>query len=261
MRYLTLILLSTLLFTSLYADEFSKHILITKTSKKSNLKLIKSRLNSLNIKMFVKKSNAKYLVYSGKYRSKKSARYALKKIKRYFPSALIIENQRKTKTPEPTAETSNIFIAGALGFANINESSSYGYENGGISYALEAGYIFNKNIFISLGYLNSSTSDIKMHSIYTSANYKINFTKNLGLYIGIIGGYGTLELSGYEQSSASCSILAGVQVGTSYSIYEDIDIYLAYQGISLDHVINMDNSSSIEFDFLHNLQLGIQYKF
>ena len=40
MRYLTLILLSTLLFTSLCADEFSKHILITKTSKKSNLKII-----------------------------------------------------------------------------------------------------------------------------------------------------------------------------------------------------------------------------
>lgn len=259
MKYLSIILLLSLLFISASAKESSGHILITKTSKKSNLSIIKNRLDSINVKMFVRKSNSAYYVYSGKYNSDNSAEYALKNIKKYFPSALIIKNKPKTSQAiRNTKEASGFFIGVALGTDNV--TSNYESQSG-VSYTIESGYYFNENIFMTVGYLNSSTSDIDVNNIYTSLNYKLRVAKNIEFYTGVLGGYSTLELTDFEVGEASTSMLLGVQIGTSYNFYKDISTYIAYQGLYLDHIIEIEDASKLEFNIIHNLQLGIQYKF
>lgn len=261
-----LILFST---SIVLANESSKYILITKTSKKSNLKYIKSKLDSINVKMFIKKHNGKYIIYSQKYNNDLSINNALNNLRKYFHSANIIEaNSNKKNIPSKIQKNSNktIFINLAYGFSNIDGSTddinNSKLSNSGSSYMLEGGYIFNKNIFTSLAYLHISTNDIEIDNIYTSVNYKIKLTKNLKLFGGLLGGYSTLKLTSFKNSVASSAMLVGTQLGSSYKIYDNTSIYTGYQLIVLNHTINYEEKDSkLEFNMIHNIQLGFNFSF
>jgi len=281
MKIFKFILLISILIANISASE---RIMITKTSKKSNLALINAKLKKVNVKMYVKKIDSTYFIYSGQYKNNNSANKALKYIRKTFPSAYVILKNENTKEPQKVdnsnvtlikednskevleEDDSSFFLSLALGSATIDNSLDENSvitepENSSISYTLEGGYILNENIFFSVAYINSSTSDIDINNLYLSASYKINPTNDLGVYAGILGGYSALTLNGYEDSTASSSMLYGVQLGLSYDVYEDLAIFTTYQGLSMNHVITDENSLGIEFSLIHNLQLGILYRF
>ncbi|QSZ40607.1 outer membrane beta-barrel protein [Sulfurimonas aquatica] len=279
MKLLKLLLLISLLSLPVFAA--TSQLIITKTSKKSALKSIKSKLDSLKIKMFVQKSSSGYVVYSGKYNSTSSANLALKRAKRYFPSARVVKQQSKdentkniksqekeTTSTQSTADRdkNSMFIAAGFGLSSINGSTddqtASQYVNSGMSFALEAGYYFNDNIFSSLSYLDTSTTDIAMSNAYGSLNYKLYATEDLGLYAGLLGGVSSLKLTQYEASEPSISMLLGVQAGISYDIGDNFSIYSAYQAIYINQLIELtDTSSSISFNLIHNMQVGFQLRF
>jgi len=293
MKFLTVFIL---LFCTLplLANSSYAQILITKTSKQSNLKSIKSKLDRLGVKMYVQKSRTGFFVYSPKYKDSNSASVVLKRLQQYFPSAYILNSKIKVvkeqstqkfkeieREVEETSENENLqdstqgddesgyFVSLAFGTASmsvtIDESLNATVEDSTMSYALEGGYIYDEDIYFTLGYLNSSTSDADINSLYLSSNYLFKPTDNLGIYTGLLVGYGTLKLNIFTQSIASSSTLLGLQVGTKYNVYENVDVFAGYQLFMQDHIIEIQEDSTtisnVEFGMLHNIQLGVSYKF
>ena len=69
-----------------------------------------------------------------------------------------------------------------------------------------------------------------------------------------------LRLNDYANASDSTSFLFGGVVGVNYEIYKDIELFSAYQALSINHNVAL-TSSSIEFSFIHNAQVGVKYNF
>ena len=269
MKFLKILLVMSLLTLCVSANEVSQYILITKTSKKSNLKSIKAKLEPIKVKMYVKKSNSMYYVYSELYKNDTSAQKALRKVRQSFPSALLIKSEAKSIKKEK----SNVKEADKKMFISLNYGSSeIEIDTGDIednetkgsdsSYGIEFGYMFDENFYTTLAYLNSSTEDIAATNIYMSANYQENVAQNTSVYIGLLAGLSTLELTGYEDSSASNAMLIGAQLGATYDLHENIAISLCYQIMKINHTIELsDTATSIEFTRIENIELGLLYRF
>ena len=268
------LLLITLFLFNLNASESFEQIIITKTSHKSNLGAIKRKLDSINVKMFVQKVDSYYLVYSQRYSDASEANKSLQKINHYFPYARFVEKEAKhedqqetvTKETSSSRNENNFFIALGVSLSNLSATTSDAnaskLSHSGISYALEAGYMFNERIFATIGYMNSSTSDIDVNNIYAGVNYKMNFTNDLSMYVGFIGGFSTLELTGYPTSTSSSSALLDGQLGVMYEVTDYMSVYSVYKGLLMSHSVELiDAGSSVEFSFLHNLQTGVRFKF
>lgn len=272
MKFFTLFLLLILLSSTLFAQN-SQRLIITKTSNKSHLKSINTKLTKLKIKMYIKKSGNSYIVYSQTYNTDSLAKSALWKVKPHFRYARIVKNEaQKTdshvktqKENKKVAKESKLFISLAVGINGIQGSSTDESvsmsETSGFSYGADVGYKFNKNIFISLGYRDTSTSDIAVNNLYGSLNYRFNPLDELGLFLGLLGGYSSLELSSFASSTPSTSLLFGAQMGVIYDISQSFAIFGLYQGMILDHKVEIDSNTQADFNLIHNTQIGLQYKF
>ena len=278
MQIIKLILLLSFSITLAFSQEQFERILITKTAKKSNLKKINNTLNRIGVKMYVQSLKNGYYVYTKKLTNKLYAQKMLNKIKIKFPNAKIIsiKIQKKDTKKEKFPDISNyfqknnknnksIFINLALGYTNINASTNdliaSDLSNSGMSYALESGYNFYDNLSISLAYLNSSTSDISMFDIYTAINYKYLIGANFSIGAGLIIGYSSLEIDNYPSSTPSTNMLYGYDLAIYYELTNNFDLFTKYQGLFKDHVININNTSKIEFDYTNNFLIGVGYKF
>ncbi|MEA1982454.1 MAG: outer membrane beta-barrel protein [Campylobacterota bacterium] len=278
MKLIKIITLILLFFTSLYASSTSGYILITKTSKASNLKHIKKKLDSLNVKMFTQKSGKYHMVYSQKYNNRASLENAYKRVKQSFHTATIVTKKRPKKAVTGASQTAplhsltlesnknDMFVSLGLGSSGIYGSTDDAgvakLNTAGLSLFLEAGYYFSENIFLSLAYLNTSTSDITMHNAYSSFNYQLNFLEDFSLYGGVLVGLGTLQLSAYDASEPSISIIYGGQAGLEYNILGDIALYTSAQMLFSDHNIKLlDTATQATFSSINNLQLGVRYRF
>lgn len=251
MKFIILALLFALSAINLSAYE---QILITKTSKKDNLKHIKQMLHAMHIKMYVKKSSTHYLVYSQKFSSKKSANKALKRAQRKFPHAHLSSQRKDVHKSE-----NGFLVTAALG---MQTTSGTPESTGAMSYDIGAGYLFRNNVFVTLNYLDTSTDIIKVTNVYSAVNYKYNLSKGFSLYGGGIFGYSTLSLIDVANSTSSSSLIYGVQGGGAYEFYPHISLYGGIQAISTSHLIEYQNASdNVEFGLITNIQLGMAYRF
>ncbi|MCW8837401.1 MAG: porin family protein [Thiovulaceae bacterium] len=282
-----LLIILSMLLVSIYANDTFERVLITKTTKKSNLKSIKHKLNLLKVRMFVQHIPSGYYVYSNILNNKEESRIILSRIKTTFPHAKIVTIEVPSKEPAKNAiqeqeentldnniyETktatknkNNFFVNFGLAYTSTdgstNDATASKLENTGIGYTLEGGYIYDENFLFSVAYQDASTSDITMVNYFTSANYNLNILSNLDIYGGVVLGMSSLELDSYSTSSASTAFLYGLQIGTSYSITDDINTFVAYQLLMAEHTINLpDAGSKIDFSSFHNLQIGVGYRF
>jgi len=269
MKFIKIITLSLLFFTSLYASDTSGYILITKTSKVSNLKYIKNKLEHLHVKMFTQKSGKYYMVYSQKYKNADALHSAYKRVKASFHTATIVTQEQKKATPNTTplkSDKNDIFVSLGFGGAGINGSTDDAnvatLDAGGLSIFVEVGYCFNENIFLSLAYLNTSTSDIAMHNAYSSFNYQLNLLEDFSAYGGALVGLGTLQLTDFDTSEPSISILYGGQAGLEYRILDNVALYTSAQMLFSNHSIKLlATGTQVTFSSINNIQLGIQYRF
>ncbi len=269
MKILHLILFISIFSLSSLADEY---ILITKTSNRAYLSEIHSKLKEIDVKMHIKEDKSSYFIYSGLYLKKESLDKALKNIKRYFPHAYVVakrEELQETKEEKKSVEVQkrdSYFFGLALAYGKIGgdtgDLSASKIDNSYLSYSVEGGYYLSENIYTSLIYLNASSDDIRVDNIMVTINYKVNIVKDLDIFGGLLAGLSNLQLSEFKDSTASSSALFGAQFGAVYNFYGAFDIYTSYQGIYMEHIINLeDTTSSIKFDSIHNIQLGLLYKF
>jgi opacity protein-like surface antigen len=271
-----LVVFLSIFITSVYAADSFDRILITKTSKKSNLKYIKQKLDAINVRMFVQTIPSGYYVYTKKFTDRKLALVKLRTIKKKFPYAKIVtinnetdENQEQiseSTDQTPINERKEFFINFGLGSANTegstNDAEASQLENSAMSYKLEAGYIYNDALFFSVAYLDTSSDDINIVNYYGSANYKINIIKDLDTHAGLLVGFSTLELKPYAESSASTTMLFGAQIALTYELGYDFNVFGSFDTFLLDHTISLpDVGSKIEFSQTNNFTFGVGYKF
>lgn len=276
-KLIKIIFLISIFIASSHAKEY-KQILIAKTSKQTNLIAIESKLTSMKIAAYIKKMPHYYLVYSRKSQNYTLLQNYLKRIKHYFPSAIIISDvSRKTqkqikktsivKYPTKVLQETNstkMFVSVSLGLNSISGKTdnllASKINNNNSSYAFAAGYYHNENIFLGFGYLNSFSTDIALDSLYASINYELPITDTLSVYSGVLLGVSILRLNDFKGASDSYSVLLGGQVGVEYALYKDVELFGAYQAMSINHNVALTDSS-IEFSFIHNVQMGIKYNF
>ena len=254
-----------------------QQVLIAKTAKIKNLYKIKKRLSLLKIGIIVRKSNNKYFIYSKKFRNPKYAYYTLRKVRKYFPHAIIIKHykkeikQKKKTKPVPFQQKNqnktekNFFVALSSGTTTINGGTSDyladKINNNDITYSLALGYYLKNYVFTDVTYLNSCSTDIKLDSLYMTLNYQHNLLKNTDGYIGGILGISLLRFDSSLQASTSKSFAIGWQFGIKYNIYNSIDLFMGYQGIKIDHKADMKTTEYINLTYIHNLDFGVIYKF
>ena len=242
----------------LAANQEFEQLIITKTSNKSTLSSIKHTLDRVHVKMFVQKSGAYYIVYSQKFKTQKEAQYALTRVQQTFPYARLLLHDNLNKKES----YNDFFIGVALGTHKLTTKNSD--SSSGISYTLEVGYNYTRHINSSLAYLNTSTSDADINNIYTALNYNFDISEDFDIYVGGLVGYSTFKLKNFASSSQSSAILLGIQTGVMYNFSKSIGFYTAYQGLSLGHTVDVTvgaTTSSVDVSFLHNLQVGVAYRF
>jgi len=278
MKAVVLALLITIIFPSV-SIAASKYIKVTNTTSKTKLRKIKSKLSSMGLKMALKTKKRTYYVYSGPFKSSKSANRALRKIKRYFPYARIMNTKKKkrpsrlspkqpekdliykkpndTKVKVDNNIKNGYFIGAGIGYGmtpSTHEIVSGTVEintptDTGLSYTIDSGYTFENGLVLSFAYMNVGNSDMSFNNIYGSLDYKFGpYYENLSPYIGVLGGYSMLKWKteplkvtvDNDSNNDSTSFFSGAQFGIMYDIFDSFSLYTAYQFMLMGHVANLD---------------------
>lgn len=251
-------LLLALATTLSYADTTSR-IIITKTKKQSTLSRIKSKLDGLNVKMYLKREGKYSIVYSEEYSNQERAKRVLLRLKHEFPYARVVATQKEQKEPhKDEREVDNFFISLSAGVMQLSSSESL--KSSGMSYTTEFGYFYTSTIFSTFAYSNTSTEDMRVDNIYSSLNYNFDLTQDFAIYSGVVLGYSSLELLNFAQTTPSTAIIYGLQVGSSYKLSNSFSLFLQYKGIAMNHTIELSDSN-LNIDFLHDVELGVAYRF
>lgn len=278
MKLIKILILLSLTISLGFSQEQFERILITKTSKKSGLSKIKKVLDSINIKMYVQSLPSGYYIYSSKFINSKNANNALKRVKRKFSHAKIViidipkkvqdidkKNSKAIAIQKPANNKTDIYINLTFGYSNIsgttNDVTASTLSNTAMSYSIEGGYILNNNWSASGAYLNTSTNDISSHDFYAEINYRHHLDDKISIGGGLLAGFSSLEIVSFAISTASMNILYGYDLALDYKLDESFNLFTKYQGLYKDHVINIDSTSKISFDYTHYILAGVGYRF
>ncbi len=274
------ILVCLLLSTSVFAD--SKYVLVTKTNNEAELPYIKAKLKKLELNMVAYKTEDEYTVYSGAFKNHKSAIVALQSIQSYFPEAIVVSFDAQTSKQEVgVSKRGYYFINGSL--ASLGVPFEHSVHTGTITtnsigtsamgYIFEGGYNFENNVFITLSYLNASTTTNTISNLYGTINYKMRMGQ-FEPYIGVLGGLSTLSWTKppmlNADSGADNSLLYGAQTGLSYETgFSNLALFINYQFTFMNHETPLSiksgatttASSTLTQNIMHGINLGVQYRF
>lgn len=139
----------------------------------------------------------------------------------------------------------------------------------GASYGAEGGYNINDNLFATLNYQYSSLTNIGFHDIFTSLNYKFDTKKGFSPYVGALLDYNIKEWKNHPFDTLSVSdkanqVAGGFQVGSNYSIAEDISVFALYRYIHLNYtttITDSTNTKEIKYNHEQNFNIGLKYSF
>ncbi len=247
----------------------AQRVIVTKTANKHNLKPIHAKLQTLHIKMYVKKYKNYYFIYTKEYQTKDRAEINLRKVQTLFPSAKLERKKKIEKKEEEIALTSQKERKWIVG-VGIGSSSIKGdidqkisFNDSGTTYSLKVGYFLKKYLLSTLSYSSSSVKQTTISNFYFSENYYHNIAQNSNIYIGALLGYSSLIITS-EHSTPSGSAMYGMQIGVSYDMFGYIPLSLSYQGIFLNHTISFTSTTQtrdINTNFQNVVELGIAYKF
>lgn len=288
MRLIGFILLLFALFPSISSAEYT-YIKVTKTKSINQLKYIKLNLKKMGQSTTHRTTETNYILYSGPYKNTQNAQYALNKIKRYFPYALIVKTKTKPKPKLKTKSKNKIkkqnqinyinqknsfFISGSFGYAGASLTQTgnvdiYVPKESGMSYDLHGGYNFKNNVFLTIGYLRTDSSEIVFDNFYGSTNYKFGPYGDYSPYFGLLAGYSKLTwnknpLDNTNANNSSGSFFGGTQIGAIYKGFEKLSLFINYQCLFLNHtttVNTLSDSSELKHRTLRNIQIGVQYSF
>ncbi len=187
-------------------------------------------------------------------------------------------NSENSNMISESKKDNSFFIGLAAGLStlsfqekNINGTVPLNFElkDSGINYGIEAGYNFNKNIFMTINYQKTDEENIYFNHAFSTLNYKFNGIYSIFPYLGILGGYGNMTWKNSPIDStvsrSSCySFLYGAQAGSIIQIYGDVSMFIFYRYLMMDYKTSIKiitAEKEIEHNVQQNLNIGLQYSF
>ncbi len=257
MKLLFLLISFTLFLSQLNADR----IMITKTSKKNNLSPIKKQLDALQVKMYFKKLDSSYIVYSQDFLTIDEANIVLSRVKHHFTSAYIKKDEKKKHASKKHIEY-DYFVSLGLGSSTYAAQESTGkvLDVRGSNYFFEGGYRFNEYSFIALNYLNINSDGGSLNNFSTALNINYPVLQDLDIYTGLLIGFSRLSLD-IQNSTPTTSLTVGAQIGISYDFFGYIPVSFSYQYITTSLSVIYPGDVTVEFSPIQNFNLGIGYRF
>ncbi|SFV75872.1 hypothetical protein MNB_SM-3-802 [hydrothermal vent metagenome] len=268
------VLLFFLLQPFLYATPF--YVKIANTKSVYLLQRVKNRLNSVGLNMVYTRSPRSYSIYSGPYEKKLQATFALLKIKKIYPQAILIESKKEKKTKKEK----KFYSSFALGYSSAPSTHTIlsgtvkikEPKNSGVSYILEGGMSLPYHLRAGVGYMHFSTSDLVFHNFYGVVDYSFRKYNFIEPYFGVLVGYSALTWNvdpipnpSKNSSNDSTSPFYGTEAGISYKKYPLGDIFVEYQCLFMEHTTNIEldktNRSKLQHKILHSLIIGFKYHF
>lgn len=296
MRFVVFVFLFIFIFPSISSAAYT-YVKVAQTNNTNKLNKIKFTLRNIGYSSTHRTTKKSYVIYAGPYKNTRTARYALKKIKRYFPNASVIRTRNKLITKvvkvanivnvvkqNPKKSTTDIDIKNKKLFIDLaygtiivplshkgDVDEIYLPNDSGTSYNISVGYTISKHIYATLGFLNANATDVVFNNYYASVNYKFgpygNFTPFIGGLFGnsqLTWNRNPLDNTTATASNSSNSFFGGTQIGAVYNITKDFSLLINYKCLYMNHqtVITKDsNTSELSHSALQNIQLGVRYSF
>jgi hypothetical protein len=290
------ILFLSLLSASLYASGI--YVKMGTTTSPKQVQEIKTLINTMGYTFHMREDEERFSLYSGPFANKNAALQALQKLKKTFPAAVAVklrpeqvaieqnstpseQNAHKSKSKKnPTEHKYPFSVALSLGFNNISASASGSINSGiinlpsesGLSYGIEAAYIYSDTLWFAAGYELLGTGDITLSNLYASANYNFHSFDQSTLYAGLLLGNSELSwdsapLANASSTNGPSSFFYGAQVGINYPLsVANMSLFGSYALMMFDLKTSLidpstSNTGSIEHSMAHNLKVGLRYSF
>jgi len=185
----------------------------------------------------------------------------------------VTNNNNNNNNVEEVSLDKNIYFEGGIGYSStsfntdelsqsINDSS---YDENGFSFDIGFGYEFSDNIFSTINYQRINLDSISFNNGYISLNYQFT-DMDIKPFIGILGGYSNLTWTEdpidnvNERDIKSNEYFFGAQIGVSYEINSNWDIYGKYQYNNIKHktyiedeVVEHKNNNIFLFGFKYKI--------
>ena len=142
-------------------------------------------------------------------------------------------------------------------------------EDSGMTYGAEVGYYFNKHMFLTLNYQQSTLENVSFAYMFTSLNYKFSKIYGVSPYLGALVGYNAMSwkndpIDTTEKNDMGFTFNMGAHIGLEVPLGDYFSIFAFYRYINLDHKTELSINSG-EKEILHNSEqnfnLGLKINF
>ena len=250
MKSRVLLILFFILLLPSVSNAAYKYIKVTntKTKHENELWLIKAKLNNIGLDMISMQTNKNYLIYSGPYKNEKSAKVALRAIKRYFSNAIIVGqnkvNNKIVKTPLNKDANSSINV-------NTKQTPIEVHEDNIEQTPIEVQEVNTKQTIIEVEGDNTQLTNIETNE---DAAQDIVIDDYNGFFIGVSLGF---AYTPYEHSTQSGVVIIS-KSPSAYNISYSLESGYVYKsGVFVSLKYLKANSADITID---NLLASINYK-
>lgn len=139
----------------------------------------------------------------------------------------------------------------------------------GASYGVEGGYNINDNLFTTLNYQYTDLTNIGFHDLFASLNYRFDAKNDFSPYVGALIDYNIKKwknkpLDTLNSSDKANQVAGGFQIGSDYSIADDISVFALYRYIHLNYtttITDTTNTKEIKYNHEQNFNIGLKYSF
>lgn len=274
------------------------YVKIGETKTKYGLDYAYSKLKQMNMKMSyitINRDGKKaYAIFSGPYTTPKTQSVALNNSRIFFKKAKLVKFIKKDISDKESSSSSVMkeqksstlsyrksFFAG-LGLGYASSSSSHEIQSGtvtilepkndGVSFLIYGGYKFSEKFSFLVNYERVDAQDLVFDNFYATLDYSFykigNFSSSLGLSLGgstLSWEHTPLELASKPSDNDSESLIYGLELKLLYKKYKKLKPFIQYHGMLMEHTTNLtqdiQNSSKLKHNTLHNIVFGLEYKF
>jgi hypothetical protein len=180
---------------------------------------------------------------------------------------------------EVPAEETNMFVYVSGGATSVEVNDDI--QNGVIllpdmlndsSNVWEAGvgYRHSEDLFTTAFIQSDALDEVSILNFAATVNYRFSDIVIMP-YVGAIIGYSTLEWdkipvdttghTNVESKLDADGMTFGLQAGAEYSLTDNFTLFGKYQFLTMDHLMEIFETSEIEHANLQNVQGGIRYEF
>jgi len=170
-----------------------------------------------------------------------------------------------------------VYISGGLGSVKVNDSIQDGIillpdvlNDSSSIWEAGVGYRHSEDLFTTAFIQGDALDQVSIMNFAATVNYRFSDLAIMP-YVGAIVGYSKLEWdeipvdttghTNIESKLDADGMTFGLQAGLEYSLSENFTLFGKYQFLTMNHLMEIFQTSEIEHANLQNAQGGVRYEF